>query len=54
MTVIKSWTGGIARPIPMKRELKVDKAQAITRIVSEDRKAHPDEKGTERLTRNAD
>jgi len=38
----------IARPIPMKRELKADQAGSWRDGGSCHRKAHPDEKGTER------
>ena len=40
----------IARPIPMKRELKGDHDYTLDRITRDYRKAHPDEKGTERST----
>ena len=42
----------IARPIPMKRELKDLLARNIRAQGDIDRKAHPDEKGTERCRRH--
>ena len=39
----------IARPIPMKRELKEYQAWLLLSSHTRDRKAHPDEKGTESL-----
>jgi len=39
--------GRIARPIPMKRELKEAAPAASQAAAQADRKAHPDEKGTE-------
>ena len=39
----------IARPIPMKRELKVLTVLLLPCLVFADCKAHPDEKGTERM-----
>ena len=39
---------GIARPIPMKRELKVVMNPAMPTDFPQYCKAHPDEKGTER------
>ena len=42
----------IARPIPMKRELKVQ-VERLQVVLKGNRKAHPDEKGTERaISRN--
>ena len=38
----------IARPIPMKRELKASLCFVFPMVISYNRKAHPDEKGTER------
>jgi len=39
----------IARPIPMKRELKGFRRASTLSAGAPDRKAHPDEKGTERI-----
>jgi len=44
-----SWGGTIARPIPMKRELKACGWWSMSWMIR-DCKAHPDEKGTESET----
>ncbi len=38
----------VAKHIPMRRELKADSATTFHVVSTQGRKAHPDEKGTER------